>query len=95
MRYRTLRIVRAATPVFPKTNKEISLPHLRDELHLDQEQTKQVGAILDDVTKYTHTLQDQMDDVRADGRTRISRVLKPEQRQKFDQVLSEMQKQSR
>jgi Spy/CpxP family protein refolding chaperone len=40
---------------------------------------------------YYQTLQAQIDDVRASGKERIVKILSPEQREKFNRMLSELQ----
>lgn len=72
-------------------NKEITLARLKRELDLSEEQAKQLEAVLDDFFKYYHTLQNQLDEVRAAGKSRILRLLNPEQRRKFEHMLSELQ----
>lgn len=71
--------------------KEITLERFKRELKLTPEQTSQLEAILDDFFTYYHTLQAQLDEVRATGKDRILRVLNPEQRQKFERMMSELQ----
>ena len=83
------RFQRAAA-VWKEGGKEISVEKFRKELDLTPEQAQQVEAILDDFVMYYQTLQAQMDDVRANGRTRILLILNPEQKQKFEKMLAQM-----
>ena len=71
--------------------REISLLKFRKELDLSDDQAREIELVLDDFMKYYQTLQAQMDEVRADGKERIVRVLKPEQRERFGRMLSELQ----
>jgi Spy/CpxP family protein refolding chaperone len=71
--------------------KEVTLERFRRELNLTPEQTAQLETILDDFFMYYHTLQAQLDEVRATGKSRILRVLDPQQRQKFERMMSDLQ----
>lgn len=68
--------------------KEISLNRFERELNLTAEQSREIKMILDDFVQYYHTLQSQMDEMRADGKLRILSVLNEEQKRKFEQMLS-------
>ena len=46
--------------------------------------------MIDEFVLYYQNLQGQMDDFRADGKERILRVLTPEQREKFNRKMSEL-----
>ncbi len=54
----------------------------KKKLDLTEDQTRQITSILDDFSHY-------YDNVLADGNTRIMQVLNPEQKQRFQQMLSE------
>jgi len=71
--------------------KEITLARFKQELDLTPEQTAQLEAVLDDFFAYYHTLQAQLDEVRATGKDRILRILNERQRQKFQRMLNELQ----
>ncbi len=71
--------------------KQITLERLRKELDLTPEQTAQMERVLDDFFTYYHTLQSQMDEVRATGKDRILRLLDERQRRKFEEMLGRMQ----
>ncbi len=60
------------------------------ELNLTPQQTEQLETILDDFFTYYHTLQAQLDDVKASGKQRIMRILNEEQKRKFDRIVSEV-----
>ena len=71
--------------------KDISIQRFRSELNLTPDQTKEFETVLDDFMMYYQTLQAQMDDVRATGKQRLMRILKEDQRQKFEKLLGESQ----
>jgi Spy/CpxP family protein refolding chaperone len=82
--------VAASKPV-PLAAKEVVLQRFKTELNLTAAQTEQISSILDDYRHYYQSLQDQLDDVRALGKTRIVQILDDQQRQKFDKMMSELQ----
>ena len=71
--------------------KEISLDRFRRELSLNDEQTRQMETVLNDFVMYYQSLQEQMNDVRAQGKFRITQILNEEQRQKFNRMISDLQ----
>jgi uncharacterized membrane protein len=71
--------------------KEISLDRFRRELTLNDEQTRQMETVLNDFVMYYQSLQEQMNDVRAQGKFRITQILNEEQRQKFNRMISDLQ----
>lgn len=80
-------------PSWKESGKEITLKRLTKELNLTPAQSEQMETILDDFFTYYHTLQAQLDDVRASGKQRIVRVLNEEQRQRFEKLMNEFQDQ--
>ncbi len=81
-------------PSQPSTLKETdkdALDRFKKELDLTPAQTEQIEAILDDFFTYYHTLQAQLDDVRASGKQRIVRVLDEKQKRKFEKLMGELQ----
>ena len=74
--------------------REISLQRFKKELNLTQEQANEIESVLDDFVMYYQMLQTQMEDVRSKGKDRIVEALNPEQRQKFERMLDEMQAKS-
>ncbi len=71
--------------------KEVALQQLVKDLDLNAEQAKQLETILDDFVMYMQTLQSQMDDVRASGKTRILNILDEKQRVKFEKMMGDLQ----
>jgi uncharacterized membrane-anchored protein YhcB (DUF1043 family) len=66
------------------------LDRCRKDLGLSPQQTEQMAAILDDYKAYYENVQEQLADVRSTGKTRILDLLNPDQRRKFEKILSEM-----
>jgi Spy/CpxP family protein refolding chaperone len=87
------RTAAAASKPVPLAAKDAVLQRFKTELSLSAAQTQQISSILDDYRHYYQNLQDQLDDVRALGKTRIVQVLDEGQRQKFDKMMTELQPQ--
>ncbi len=75
--------------------REISLQKFKKELDLTPDQAKQMESVLDDFMMYYQSLQAQMDDVRAIGKTRIMKILRDDQKAKFEKMVEIHQKQLR
>lgn len=71
--------------------KQVTLERLKKELDLTPEQAAQMERVLDDFFAYYHTLQAQLDEVRATGKDRILRLLDERQRRKFEQMMDRAQ----
>ena len=71
--------------------KEISLERLKKELSLSPAQAEQLETVLDDFFMYYHTLQVQLDEVRASGKNRILHILDDQQKDKFNRMMTELQ----
>jgi hypothetical protein len=71
--------------------REISLQKFKKELDLSPEQAKDMETVLDDFMMYYQSLQAQMDDVRAIGKTRILKILREDQKTKFEKMIGEIQ----
>jgi len=87
------RTAAAASKPVPLAAKDAVLQRFKTELNLSADQTQRISSILDDYRHYYSSLQDQLDDVRALGKTRIVQVLDEGQRQKFDKMMTELQPQ--
>jgi Spy/CpxP family protein refolding chaperone len=87
------RTAAAASKPVPPAAKDAVLQRFKTELDLSAAQTQQMSSILDDYRHYYQSLQDQLDDVRAMGKTRIVQILDEAQRQKFDKMMTELQPQ--
>jgi len=84
-------VSQASGPYWKEGGKEISLQRFKRELELTPEQAEQMETVLDDFVLYYQTLQTQMDEVRSSGKERIVRILNPEQRKRFERMMSELQ----
>lgn len=78
-------------PYWKEGAREISLQRFKKELDLTPEQAKEIEAILDDFMTYYQSLQAQMDDVRATGKHRILRILRDEQKTRFEKMIGGVQ----
>lgn len=90
MRYGVHPLVHRA-PAWTEGGREISLQRFEKELSLNPDQSHDMERILDDFMMYYHSLQSQMDEVRADGKDRIMRILDDKQKKRFEEMLSELQ----
>lgn len=75
------------------------LDYYRKELSLTSDQTERLRLVLDDYRHYYQSVQDQIEDLRlreqiedlrATGKSRILEILDEEQRAKFEQISREM-----
>jgi hypothetical protein len=66
------------------------LQKFRTELDLSGAQTEKLGLVLDDYSQYYQSLQDQLDDLRATGKTRILQILNNDQRAKFERMMADL-----
>jgi len=76
---------------FKDSGTEVTLERLNKELNLTPAQAEQLKTVLDDFFMYYHTLQAQLDDVRATGKQRILRLLDEEQKRKFEKLTAGLQ----
>ncbi len=75
--------------------REISLQKFKKDLDLTPEQAKAIESVLDDFMMYYQSLQAQMDDVRAIGKAHIMKILREDQKAKFEKMVEIHQKQLR
>jgi hypothetical protein len=71
-------------------SREAVLQKFRTELDLSGTQTEKLGMVLDDYSQYYQSLQDQLDDLRATGKTRILQILNTDQRAKFEKMMTDL-----
>ncbi len=71
-------------------SREAVLQKFRTELGLSGAQTEGIALVLDDYGQYYQSLQDQLDDLRATGKTRILQILNPDQRAKFQKMMTDL-----
>jgi|HubBroStandDraft_1064217.scaffolds.fasta_scaffold165599_1 hypothetical protein len=74
----------------PAPSRETVLQRFNSELGLSQDQSQKIATVLEDYTQYYQSLQDQLDDVRATGRTQILQILNPDQRDKFEKIMNDL-----
>ncbi len=80
-----------AGPSLKLGNKEIFLQKFKKELELTPDQVHDVSAALEDFNMYYQSLQDQLEDVRSTGKNRILQILTPDQKIKFERMLTQLQ----
>jgi len=78
-------------PYWQEGGKQVALGRLSKELDLSPSQKKEFEVILDDFVMLVQTLQAQMDEVRANGKTRVMRILNEEQKRKFEKLMGGLQ----
>jgi flagellar basal body-associated protein FliL len=86
-----VQAAKASRPA-PRPNAAV-LQRFKKELNLSPQQAEQIAIVLADYSRYYHNLQDELDDVRATGKSRIMEILEPGQREKFDRIMTELQPQ--
>jgi hypothetical protein len=82
------RIVSASAP--RDTSREAVLQDFKTQLDLSPEQTDQIAVVLKDFSHYYESLQDQLDDLRSTGHSRIIQILQPGQRAKFEKMMNQL-----
>ena len=92
---RLRRTVSAASPaaVRKASPNDAVVQRFKTELNLSPSQTDNIATVLDDYRHYYQNLQDQLDDVRATGKSRILQILDAGQRAKFEQMMGDLQPQ--
>lgn len=83
------------SPYWETAGKQVSLEVLSSELDLTPVQRQALETVLDDFVMYLQILQAQMEDVKANGKAGIMRVLDDRQKQKFEKILARMQQSQR
>jgi hypothetical protein len=71
-------------------SREVVLQRFNSELGLSPDQSQKIAGVLEEYTHYYESLQDQLDDLRATGRTQIIQVLNPDQRDKFEKMMKDL-----
>jgi hypothetical protein len=80
----------AATTTAQEAGHQAVLIRFQTELGLTTAQTEKLALVLDDYSQYYQSLQDQLDDLRASGKTRIMQLLDAEQRVKFEKMMNQL-----
>jgi hypothetical protein len=84
------KLHRAAAAPSSGSARAALLQKFQTELRLSAPQTEKLALVLDDYTQYYESLQEQLDDLRATGKTRILQILDPDQRAKFQKVMTDL-----
>jgi hypothetical protein len=71
-------------------SRDAVLQRFRTELDLTGDQSQKIALVLDDYRLYYQSLQDQFDDLRSTGRTRILQILNPDQQEKFEKMMNDL-----
>jgi hypothetical protein len=71
-------------------NRDVILSQFKTQLDLSQPQADRLALVLDDYRQYYQSLQDQLDDLRATGKTRIMAILDEQQKQKFEKMMTDL-----
>ncbi|MBI5283221.1 MAG: hypothetical protein HY858_16170 [Candidatus Solibacter usitatus] len=78
----------AAAGGWEQGGREMTIAMMKKELDLTPAQAAEIETVLDEFVLYYANLQGQMDDFRSEGKTRIVRVLTPEQRARFEKMMT-------
>lgn len=84
------RLHRFVTASSPAPSHDTLLERFNTELGLSQDQSHKIAAVLADYSQYYQSLQDQLDDMRATGRTQIMQILNPDQRDRFEKIMNDL-----
>jgi len=71
-------------------NHDAVLEKFKTELDLSGAQTEKLALVLEDYRLYYQSLQDQLDDLRSTGKTRILQILNPDQKVKFEKMVQDL-----
>jgi Spy/CpxP family protein refolding chaperone len=86
----SMRLMHHPVEARAKQNREAVLSRFKSELDLDNAQVQRLSLLLDDYSQYYESLQEQLEDLRATGKTRIMQILNPEQKQKFERMMNDL-----
>jgi Spy/CpxP family protein refolding chaperone len=86
----SMRLIHHPAPVNAQPNREAVLNRFRTQLDLDGAQVQKLSLLLDDYSQYYESLQEQLDDLRSTGKTRIMQILNPQQREKFEKMMNDL-----
>jgi hypothetical protein len=78
----------------PPNNRELSrgavLQKFQSELNLTGDQSEKLAMVLDDWGGYYESLQEQLQDLRSTGKSRILEILNPDQRDRFEKMMYDL-----
>ena len=89
--HRTVSAATATTPAAKASTNDAMVQKFKTELNLSADQTIKIAMVLSDYREYYKNLEDQLDDVRSTGKTRIMQILDDQQRAKFEQIMGNLQ----
>jgi hypothetical protein len=84
------KLHRTASASTHEASRAALLHKFQTELGLSGQQTQRLALVLDDYTQYYASLEEQLDDLRATGKTSILEILNPDQRAKFEKVMTDL-----
>ncbi len=87
---RPYRVSAASREPSRDSASKINLQKFQSALDLSTAQSEKIALVLDDFSLYYEDLQDQADDLRATGKTRILQILDANQRDKFEKLMSDL-----
>jgi hypothetical protein len=84
------KLHRTASAASHDSSRAALLEKFQTQLGLSGQQTEKLAVVLDDYTQYYESLEEQLDDLRATGKTRIMQILNPDQRAKFQKFMTDL-----
>jgi hypothetical protein len=90
VRLTSVAAARPSISTWKQSTREMTLARFQKELNLTQEQAREMETILDDYVLYYQNLQGQIADIRLQGHERILRILDPQQKEKFESMMTEL-----
>jgi trans-aconitate methyltransferase len=91
--HRTVSAATAPAAASKSSTNDAMVQRFKTELNLSADQTIKIAMVLSDYREYYKNLQDQLDDVRSTGKTRIMQILDDQQRAKFEKIMGNLQPQ--
>ena len=88
--HRTVSAASVPAPEHKASTNDALVQRFKTELNLSGDQTDKIAMVLEDYRQYYQSLQDQLDDVRSTGRTRILQILDDQQRAKFEKIMGSL-----
>ena len=89
--HRTVSAASVPAPEHKASTNDALVQRFKTELNLSGDQTDKIAMVLEDYRQYYQSLQDQLDDVRSTGKTRILQILDEQQRAKFEKIVGNLQ----
>jgi hypothetical protein len=89
--HRTVSAASVPAPAHKASTNDALVQRFKTDLNLSGDQTDKIAMVLEDYRQYYQSLQDQLDDVRSTGKTRIMQILDEQQRAKFEKIMGNLQ----